>query len=97
VIEIGATHPGGDRISVVLIAIAAFACEAAVPEGRIDLNHSLAPRRYLPAVERPEMHSASQMPAEMAQPGQPSMGGLRHRALHIEMEDRLGRARPILG
>ena len=32
-----------------------------------------------------------------AQPGNPSVGGLRHRSLHVEMKDRFGAARSFFG
>src|ERR1700751_5681694 len=62
---------------------------------RLDLNDSVP--HHLPAVERPQLHPRPQAPAEQPQPGNPGMGGFRHRALHVEMKHRLGAASALLG
>jgi len=56
-----------------------------------------APRRDVPTVERPEMHASADALADEAQPGDPCMGGFRHRSLHIEVKHRFCAARALLG
>ena len=80
-----------------LIAVAAFAGEAAAPQRRIDLGDGRTPGRNVPAVERPEMHARPEPLADEAQPGNPGMGGFRHRSLHVEMKHRFCAARALLG
>jgi len=70
------------------MGIPVLAREASVPQGGIDLRHNRSPRRDLPAIERPEMDPAGSSLSKMAQPRNSGVGRLRHRALHVEMEDR---------
>ena len=55
------------------------------------------PGRNIPAVERPEMHAGAEALADEAQPGNPCMGGFRHRSLHVEVKHRFRAARALLG
>ena len=43
------------------------------------------------------MHVLPKPPANEAQPGNPGMGGFRHRSLHVEMKHGLGAAGTLLG
>ena len=52
--------------------------EAVAPQRWIDLGDGGTPGRNVPAVERPEMDSATQPLAHEAQPRNPGMGGFRY-------------------
>ena len=78
-----------------LVGVALFGGKCVFPEGGVYLHHTRPAWRNLPAVERPETHALTQLPAQVQQPRNPSMRGLGDRPLHVEVENRLGRTGPL--
>jgi hypothetical protein len=79
------------------LASAGGALAAASPELFTRLHHRRAPGRDVPSIERPEMHAGPEPLANEAQPGNPGMGGFRHRSLHVEVIYRFRAASTLLG
>ena len=71
---VGFLHPAGDGVGVVLVGVAAFGGEGAVPEGGVDFCDDGAVGRRFPAVEGPEMESVTELLAEVAQPWEAGVG-----------------------
>ena len=86
----------GHAVGVVLVRVAVFAGNRLAPQSRIDLGDDGTARWRSPAVEGPKMHAFAELLAEVAQPRQTGVGGLRHAALHVEVKDGL-RAAAFLG
>ena len=74
---VGAGEPGGDAVGVMLITRPVLTSKAATPKCRIDLGYSGTPSRNVPAVERPEMHTLTELLADEAQPRNSGMRGFR--------------------
>ena len=96
-IAISIGQRGSDAEGVVLVAGPLTPGEATRPERGIDFHDRGSAGRYGPAVERPEMHARPELLADEAQPRDASMGGLRHRSLHVEVKDGFGAAGAFLG
>ncbi len=67
-VEVGATHPSGDRIGVVLVGGPTFAGKTPAPQRRVDLRHDRQLGRNNPTIERPEMDARCGVTADMEQP-----------------------------
>lgn len=87
-VKIGAAHPSCDRECIVLVTVTILPRKSPAPKGWINLPYDRTSRRDLPAIERPKVH-VGYVQADIAEPEQPGMGGLRNRAGHIEVKDRL--------
>ena len=71
---VGFLHPAGDGVGVVLVGVAAFGGEGAVPEGGVDFGDDGAIGRWFPAVEGPEMELGAELLAEVAEPWEAGVG-----------------------
>jgi hypothetical protein len=63
---VGVRQPRCDAVGVVLVIGAGLSVETTTPERRIDFGNGRASRRYIPAIERPEMHARPEFLADEA-------------------------------
>ena len=86
-ISVSVEQPSGNAECIVLMAVAIAALKFAAPQCRIDLSNSRLALWDVPAVERPEMHAAAELLANVAQPGDTGVARFCHRSLNVEMKD----------
>lgn len=93
-----ATRKLGRRTErVVLIRRAVGFGKVPAIERWVNLGDHGTLRRNFPSVERPEMHTRSQIVPYETKPWNARVSRFRHRSLNVEMKDRFRAARPFLG
>ncbi len=90
-------EPGRNAVGIVLVLCSILALKAASPERRVDFGNNRASRRYVPAVEGPEVNSPPESLADQALPGKSRMRRLRDRTLHVKVKDRFRPPSALLG
>jgi hypothetical protein len=89
-VSVCSAHPFGNDESIVLVRSSSSHRKISTPERRIDFSDHRAIGRHVPTVERPGMDAARCAPPDVPQPWNPGVRGLRYRALHVKMKNRVG-------